>query len=113
MFNAQHLKQLITAAKMGRGELVGLLAPQEEADLDTAISALESLERGDSIASVWHLEDVYSLETDDNGDTIEGAVTVDEAREVLRLSESEHDASIGINWDTLQHWLDYVREHNG
>lgn len=81
--------------------------PATRANVD-ALALVDALLAGDTIASLWSLEDVYSLIDDDDD---RDAVTEDEAREVLRFADSEHDASVGINWDVLNHWLDYVRSN--
>jgi hypothetical protein len=47
----------------------------------------------------WYKSDIESL----------GYKCTDEqAEEVLELAESKHDASVGINWDVLQEWCEYV-----
>src|SRR5258708_1215905 len=67
---------------------------------------------GDSIASVWSVEDVYSLITDEDGEPVENAITVEEARQVLKLVDRTHDATIGINWDVLEVGLETVRREH-
>jgi hypothetical protein len=54
----------------------------------------------DKINISWCIDDVKSI-ADDLAD--------DECREVLQLAKDNHDADIGINWDTLQVWADKVR----
>lgn len=49
----------------------------------------------------WHYSDVQS----DNDD-----LTDDEAREVLNLMAKKSDSNIGINWDSISAWADWVRE---
>lgn len=65
----------------------------------------------DSIQITWRIEDVFSLlfpdEDGTRGHTKE-EVTI--AREVLQLTKEYHDATVGINWDVLQAWLDKVKE---
>ncbi len=55
----------------------------------------------DTIAISWDIYDVRSLDR---------SITKAQAREVLRLLDREHDANIGINWDAIQTWIDYVKE---
>lgn len=62
----------------------------------------------DQIAIVWSIDDVKGLDSD-REDENEAPLTDDEAKRVLSLLKSEHDASIGINWDTIQEWIDYVK----
>ena len=49
----------------------------------------------------WHIEDVQSVAED---------LSDDEARKVLALMARKPDASIGINWDSIDAWADWVRE---
>ncbi len=53
----------------------------------------------DQIEIIWHIDDVKEVAPE---------VTDDEAREVLRLVNKEHDAEIGVSWDTLRYWASYV-----
>lgn len=69
---------------------------------------VDAMLRGDTIANLWSIEDVQGLATDDDGEP-DGSISVDEARNVLKLADSEHDASIGINWEVLEYHLDYIR----
>lgn len=55
----------------------------------------------DSIDSSWHIDDVKSIAED---------LTDDECRQVLQLVDRNHDATVGINWDVLENWADYVRD---
>jgi hypothetical protein len=50
----------------------------------------------------WHIDDVKSIAKD---------LTDDECREVLQLAKDNHDATIGINWDTLEIWAREVRNN--
>jgi hypothetical protein len=52
----------------------------------------------DEIAITWSYEDVQSEDP---------TLTDDEARQVLQLMKDGHDATIGINWDTINAWIDY------
>lgn len=49
----------------------------------------------------WHIEDVQSV-ADDLSD--------DEARDVLNLMAKKSDANIGINWDSIDAWANWVRD---
>jgi hypothetical protein len=49
----------------------------------------------------WHYEDVQSVAED---------LTDDEAREVLFIMAKKSDATIGINWDSIDAWADWVRD---
>ena len=46
------------------------------------------------IAIIWSIEDVQSIRND---------LTDEQAMEVLLLVKNRHDASIGVNWDTIEY----------
>lgn len=47
----------------------------------------------------WYKSDIQSL----------GYICTDEqAEEVLYLAENNHDATVGINWEVLEEWCEYV-----
>lgn len=71
-----------------------VIARQSEVDA-------EMLKRG-TIAVRWGLEDVESQEDDEN------PLTEAERIDVLSLMDRKHDAEIGINWDVISCWIDYV-----
>ena len=54
----------------------------------------------DEIAITWSYEDVQSEDP---------TLTDDEARQVLQLMKDGHDATIGINWDTINAWIHYFK----
>ena len=49
----------------------------------------------------WNVEDVLSLD-----DTL----TTDQCIEVLDMARDNHDANYGISWDTLECYIDQVKE---
>lgn len=55
----------------------------------------------------WHYDDVKGR-CDENGISL----TDNQIHTVLRLLTSEHDAEQGINWDTIDYWIDYVNEQS-
>ena len=59
------------------------------------------------IASGWHIDDVLGQAEDD-----EVTITKEQAQTVLYYLINKHDASIGINWDTISYWIGYVVEEN-
>lgn len=61
--------------------------------------ALES-ELSTSIFSQWTIEDVKSLDED---------LTDAECMEVLNAVSENHDAEVGINWDSIQYWIDDLK----
>ena len=54
----------------------------------------------DEIKISWHFTDVQEVD-----DTL----TNDEARQVLQLIKDNHDANIGVNWETIDAWVDYFK----
>lgn len=76
-----------------------------------AYNKLDAFIDGDSIAIIWTIEDVKDLSTDDDGQP-DGTISDQEARDTLRLADSEHEADCGINWGILEEYLNSVRETN-
>lgn len=113
--------------------------PADNIAIDRLRNILQAMGNGDTIASLWSVEDVYAANGDcvieqtsedgeDDGltwfycsrhglDTLDTQfceehppiVTHEQARQVLRLVEHEHDAEMGINWDVLKGWITYVQ----
>ncbi len=54
----------------------------------------------DEISINWHFTDIQE---------IDDSLTNDEARQVLQLIKKNHDANIGINWETIEVWIDYFK----
>jgi len=54
----------------------------------------------DEITISWHFADIQS---------IDDSLTNDEARQVLQLIKKNHDANIGVNWETIEAWIDYFK----
>lgn len=54
----------------------------------------------DEITIKWHIDDIKSLDE---------TLTDDQCREVLQLAMKNHDANIGINWDTLRYWINEIK----
>jgi hypothetical protein len=79
-------------------EMVETLIEAKLLDADFHTPAVEAL-RGywsDKIADSWAIDDVLDL-AKEHGHTL----TDDEARQVLQITQSRKDASIGINWDVI------------
>ena len=51
----------------------------------------------EQIALIWSVEDVQTIRDD---------LTEEQAMDVLNVVERRHDADIGVNWDTLEYWID-------
>lgn len=78
-----------------------------------AKAAYEKCDRfidGEIIASTWEIDDVKGLQDDEDEFDEADRITDEEAKEVLKLADNNHDATVGINWEVLQAHLDYVRE---
>jgi hypothetical protein len=69
--------------------------------LNQLIRHLEEVDTYEKIYIEWGIEDVFSLDP---------TLTRDQAVEVLELAEHYHDANYGINWDTLDHYIDDVKK---
>lgn len=57
---------------------------------------IASIERGDTIAIMWGIDDVLAQANDD-----EVEITEDEARKILAHLDDYHDANEGISWTTI------------
>ena len=82
---------------------------EQVARLDRAIKEVERLIKGDGIAIIWDIDDVLSLGEDDEGNQTT-KITDQEARDTLAAVKNNHDASIGVSWDTLWDELLSVKE---
>ena len=49
---------------------------------------------------LWTEDDVI-----DRAEELEIEITPDDARNILCMMYKYHDTSIGISWDTIDHWL--------
>ena len=58
-------------------------------------------EDGLTLTTEWWLEDVLSLDD---------SLSEEQAKEVLRMVDENHDANFGVNWDVLQFWIDELKE---
>jgi hypothetical protein len=54
----------------------------------------------DEISIDWHFTDVQEIDE---------SLTNDEARQVLQLIKQNHDRTTGINWETIEAWIDYFK----
>ena len=52
-----------------------------------------------SIEIVWSTEDVQEVRPD---------LDESQAYEVLIAAKQKHDANVGINWEVLEFWADYL-----
>jgi len=101
-------KEVYTAANkeealaMFHDDLMRAWSEEELADIETGDT------RGDEVSITWCIEDVKQRieERNEAGEEIE--MSDDECRTVLRALERKHDATIGINWDTIDYWIDEI-----
>lgn len=82
---------------------------EQVARLDRAIKDVQRLIKGDDIAIFWSIDDVLSLGEDNEGNQTT-KISDQEARATLADVKNNHDASIGVNWDTLWDALISVKE---
>jgi hypothetical protein len=64
----------------------------------------------DTINISWCIEDVkWAMESSSFGrdKRVPEQIPDEDAREILQLVKHEHDATIGVNWDTIVHWIEY------
>lgn len=74
----------------------------EDVSIGTVIEHIQRLEGGnDTFYKTWHVDDVLSINSD---------LSRDLARLVLQMAMDNHDATIGINWEVLQIYIDRVLE---
>ena len=65
----------------------------------------------DWMASWWHISDVHTI-ANESGEDEADEITDEQAREVLRLMNKNHDSNVGINWETIDLWIDIVKNQN-
>ena len=53
----------------------------------------------DEIAIVWSISDVMEECK---------WLTKEQAYDILRHLDKEHDANVGVNWDTIYYWAEYL-----
>lgn len=61
----------------------------------------ESTDKLDRISIVWCIEDIQSVD-----DTISN----EDARTILQAIKEGHDATIGVNWEVLEYYVDLWKE---
>lgn len=69
-------------------------------DIDKAKQAIAERNKG-TIAIIWTVDDV-KWSADDSG----LKVTDEQAENILNELKANHDANIGINWDTINYYID-------
>lgn len=48
----------------------------------------------------WHIDDVKRLDD---------SLTDNQARQVLQAVHNNHNADIGVNWDTINYWINEIK----
>jgi hypothetical protein len=76
-----------------------------------AIGAVKQFFDPDWMASWWHISDVHTI-ANESGEDEADEITDEQAREVLRLMNKNHDSNIGINWETIDVWIDIVKNQS-
>ena len=72
---------------------------QAQNELDLALSP-------DWISLQWHISDVQGCVGDDCA-----PMSDEDARDILKEMEHRHEGSNGVNWDTINCYVDIWREH--
>lgn len=75
----------------------GFICQEAMPEFQALIEELQAYERGDLIENSWHIDDVKNQRPD---------LSDEQCREVLAAVERRHDATIGINWDTIDFWAE-------
>lgn len=92
-------------------EEAGLLIPVLEPEMAIK-QAVECMQKSweDKIAVVWCVHDVKSMTIAGSDlDAEDSWMTDEEARDILREMDNRHDASIGINWDVIEVYVDDLK----
>ena len=76
-----------------------------------AVGAVKQFFDPDWMASWWHISDVHTI-ANESGEDEADEITDEQAREVLRLMNKNHDSNIGINWETIDVWIDIVKNQS-
>jgi len=66
----------------------------------------QAVDRADYAVDVWSIEDVIDRARESREPPLR--VTKKQARAIIQALDRKKDATIGINWDTLDYWTDMV-----
>jgi hypothetical protein len=92
-----------------KGNVAWAVLPEEiEAIRDACNDYLRDKEV-DSIDIVWCVDDVFNVMYDYEEKDTYSEEDYEIARAVLQYVKNHHDATIGVNWETLEYALDQVR----
>ena len=80
------------------------ISDEVKLQLEKSINLMQAIADGDTIADLWSVEDVYSLDSDnfDDQGNYTGDITLEQARDVLQSAQANMNAEYGINWDSLR-----------
>jgi hypothetical protein len=81
-----------------------LLTPEEQELLQSAKMTLQNIASGDTISDLWSVDDVL-----ERG----GTLSVEDARKILEIVDRQMDATIGINWDSIDAAIWSYQRDNG
>ena len=98
--DAENLLELLEAWELTDLDSVSRNNYPREAFGVKSIQEINDSNEMDKISIIWGIDDVHNVADQELSD--------DEAREVLDRAERYHDASIGINWDVLDVYVDMV-----
>jgi len=91
------------------GSVAWAVLPEEiEAIRDACNDYLRDKEV-DSIDIVWSVDDVFNVMYDYEEKDEYSEDDYELARAVLQYVKNHHDATIGVNWETLEYAIDYLR----
>ena len=75
---------------------------ENQDQIDAKIAEMKQKGLRTEISIVWQAGDVLGVD-----DTL----SPEEVEAVLNILDSEHDATVGINWDVIQEWINFVKEN--
>jgi hypothetical protein len=76
-----------------------------------AVGAVKQFFDPDWVSSWWHISDIH-CQANNSGDDEADVITDEQAREVMRLMTMNHDSNVGINWETIDVWIDIVKNQS-
>lgn len=70
--------------------------------LSNVDTLIDTVAMGNKINLSWHIDDVIETAKEDDID-----LTDDQARDILAFLKKNHDASLGVCWETIQAAIEY------
>jgi len=65
---------------------------------------LKNFTNGTQVFIKWHIDDIL-----ERAKELKVKMTRKKAKEILLTMRSKHDATIGINWDVIDYWIDMLK----